>query len=108
MNQLNNNIISITSLNHKIIYMIMRVIIIMIGLTVVKRLFKSFLFLVDTLQVSTPSASQISWNSLVKVYVTLSRKKMRYLTIVLYARMLYLAIDAYSLIQKLVRFIVLV
>ena len=80
MNQLNNNIISITSLNHKIIYMIMRVIIIMIGLTVVKRLFKSFLFLVDTLQVSTPSASQISWNSLVKVYVTLSRKKMRYLT----------------------------
>ena len=80
MNSLNKNIISIKSLNHKIIYMIMRVITIMIGLTVVKRLFKSFLFLVDTLRVSTPSFSIFSDKRLVKECVILTRKRIRYLT----------------------------
>ena len=46
------------------------IITIVIGLTTVKRLFKPFLFLVETCKVSTPSASQISLNKLVKEYVT--------------------------------------
>ena len=61
-------------INYKIIVIMIRVITITIGLTTVKRLFKPFLFLADTLQVSAPSAFHFLEVTLVKDHSDPCRK----------------------------------
>jgi hypothetical protein len=73
MKLLNDNNVFMENFSNKITFFIMRVIAIMTGLTIVKRLFKPFLFIADTLQVSAPSAFQILGTKLVILYAYLAR-----------------------------------